>query len=144
MLGCSVPAQPSASGSRSVPTRVLVVDDAYDSAELLNVLLTQAGYDVRVAFSAQEAVGVVAEFVPDIAVLDLGLPGETGFDLIVMLKAIASMSGCRYVALTGYDVPSVIQQTVSAGFATHLVKPVPIAKLLGTIAGLQDSGVGNG
>ncbi len=137
-------AHPPPSGSRLVATRVLVVDDDFDSAEVVSVILTREGCEVRVGLNAQEALSIVASFTPEIALLDIGLPGSDGYELLAALQAIPALGTCRYVAVTGYDSPEARRQSRDAGFSAHLVKPVPIATLLGAIEGVKLSGTDNG
>ena len=126
--------QPPSSGIRTLPTRVLVVDDDYDSAEVLGVILDKAGYEVRVGLNAQEALAIVADFTPEVAVIDIGLPITTGYELIATLRANVALSNCRYIALTGYDAQELMQRSLDSGFHLHLVKPVDIPTLLAAIA----------
>jgi signal transduction histidine kinase/ActR/RegA family two-component response regulator len=123
----------SAHGSQ----RVLVVDDNQDAAELLADLLREVGYDVRVAHDAAAALRLAPEFVPEIAILDIGLPVIDGYELAVRLRQIGALDGCRLLALTGYGQDADRDRARGAGFARHLVKPVKVAELL---SAMQDDG----
>jgi CheY-like chemotaxis protein len=129
-----VPAQIPPSGIRERATRVLVVDDDFDSAEVLGVILAAKGYDVRVGLSAKEALAIVEDFTPHVALIDIGLPSTTGYELLAALRANAALGACRYVAVTGYDGKDLAQRSIRAGFHEHLVKPVAIPTLLAAIA----------
>src|SRR4051812_41384114 len=83
--------------------RLLIVEDNVDSAEILSLLLQREGFEVRTALDAQEALSVIDEFLPDVAILDLGLPGITGYELVAKLKTSPGLESCRFVALTGYS-----------------------------------------
>lgn len=111
------------------PKRVLVVDDNVDAANSLSVLLAFQGHQIQVSYSAEEALAVVGSFMPDVGVLDIGLPGMNGYDLAKRLRAIPGLSALRLVALTGYGQAEDYQRAVAAGFDAHLVKPVDLAKL---------------
>ena len=83
--------------------RVLIVDDNHDSAELLSVLLEREGHETRVAYDGPRALLVAAQFRPNIAFLDIGLPGMDGYELMSALRGQPETSGCKFVAVTGYE-----------------------------------------
>jgi DNA-binding response OmpR family regulator len=111
--------------------RVLVVEDDYDSAEALCILVQQGGHDCQVALNADEARAITEDFTPDVALIDIGLPGETGYDLIKTLKS--SLVGCRFVAMTGYGGAEMSEKSVDAGFEAHLTKPVAMHLLMAVL-----------
>jgi CheY-like chemotaxis protein len=79
---------------------------------------------VRVAHDGLAAVDVAAVFAPEIAFLDIGLPGRNGYDLARSLRALPQTAGCRLVAVTGWGQGDDRQRSSEAGFELHLVKPV--------------------
>jgi signal transduction histidine kinase/ActR/RegA family two-component response regulator len=109
--------------------RVLVVDDNVDAAELLAALLTSMGYEPAVANDAKLALTIAADFRPDVALLDIGLPIIDGYHLAEQLRLVPSCANTLLVAVTGYGQPEDRQRSTRAGFAHHLVKPVPIDAL---------------
>jgi two-component system, sensor histidine kinase len=113
--------------------RVLVVEDNFDSAELVCILVQQAGHDCRVALDATEARAITEDFTPDVALIDIGLPGETGYQLVQDLKNQPALVGCRFVALTGYAGSQMLQRSIDAGFEAHLMKPVALELLLAVL-----------
>ena len=121
-------------------TRILVVDDNEDGAEMLAEALTGKGYDTRVAHDAPTALRVAAEFSPDIAFLDIGLPVMDGYELASHLRKIPGLHGLRLIAVTGYGQESDRKRTRDAGFHHHLVKPVDIAALEATMTPLSSQG----
>ena len=127
----------SASPTRAAPARaghrVLVVDDNEDAAELLAYALETLGHQTRTAYDGPSALEVAAEFVPDIAVLDIGLPVMDGYELARRLRAAAA-APLRLIALTGYGSPSDRERTAEAGFDAHMVKPIDLASLESTLA----------
>ncbi len=129
-------AQPPAASSSSV-ARLLIVEDNFDSAEILSILLQREGFEVRVALDGQEALDVIREFSPDVAILDIGLPGITGYDLIAKLKGQPELKACRFVALTGYSGGEVTKQTATAGFDAHLTKPCDLTSLRRVMNGFR-------
>ncbi len=116
------------------PKRVLVVDDNEDGAEMLALALSTKGYDTRVALDATHALEVAAEFQPEIAFLDLGLPVMDGCELAIHLRQVPGLEDVRLVALTGYGDDSDRKRTRDAGFQHHLVKPVNLDTIEKTLA----------
>ncbi len=111
--------------------RVLVVDDNEDAAELLAESLHRLGWVTRVANDGPSALEVAAEFHPDVAVLDIGLPVMDGYELARRMRAEHSTP--HLVAVTGYGQPSDRERAREAGFDEHFVKPVSIAALHGAL-----------
>ncbi len=110
--------------------RVLVVDDNRDFALSLSALLEFEGHDVRTTFEAMSAETVAAEFRPEIAFLDLGLPSVNGFELARRLRGQPGMNGMVLVAVTGWGKDEDRQRSREAGFDLHLVKPVEPDQIL--------------
>lgn len=117
---------------------VLVVEDDPDARELLSTLLEGAGMTVRAAASVPEAIALFDEAVPDVLVSDVGLPGETGYDLIQQLRARPHERGGEIpaVALTAYARAEDRRKALVSGFDLHVPKPIEPTDLLGVLAGL--------
>jgi signal transduction histidine kinase len=113
--------------------RILVVDDNADGAEMLAEILIEKGYDTRVAHDAPTALRVAAEFSPNVAFLDIGLPVMDGYELASHLRELPGLRGLRLIAVTGYGQESDRQRTREAGFHDHLVKPVDIDSLVSVV-----------
>jgi CheY-like chemotaxis protein len=111
------------------PRRVLVVDDNRDSADSLKLLLQIWGHQARCAYGGEEAMAVVAEFSPDVVLLDIGLPGMSGYELAQRLRELPGARNATLVAVTGYSRAEDRERTAAAGFHHHLVKPVDPAAL---------------
>ncbi|HEY7171090.1 MAG TPA: ATP-binding protein [Vicinamibacterales bacterium] len=116
----------------AVPTgrRILVVDDNADAARLLADALELVGYETRVAFDGPEALEAVAEFHPDAALLDLGLPLMDGYELAGQIAAAAAGPRPLLIAVTGYGQVSDREKSLAAGFDAHVVKPVDMPRLM--------------
>ncbi|MBX9605544.1 MAG: PAS domain S-box protein, partial [Gammaproteobacteria bacterium] len=110
--------------------RLLVVDDNVDSATTLAVLLEQVGHEARTAKDGTEALAIAATFEPDAVLLDIGLPGMSGYEVARHLRARAGTARALLIAVTGYGRPEDLERTWAAGFDHHLVKPVAVDKLL--------------
>jgi len=109
--------------------RVLVVDDNIDSAEMLQTLLQMTGHIVRVAHDGRRALSVASEFLPDVILLDIGLPGMDGYRVIEALRAMPSLARVTIVATTGYGREEDRARCLAAGFDDHLTKPIDHALL---------------
>ncbi|MES2295914.1 MAG: ATP-binding protein [Pseudomonadota bacterium] len=129
--GAAAPPAISASGQGK---RVLVVDDNMDAAEMLASLLGQtSAYEVRIAANAQAALAMLDSYVPDVALLDIGLPGMDGYELAQRLRADPRCPGLRLVALTGYGTERDRERARACGFDAHCVKPVALEQLLAAL-----------
>ena len=131
----ALPALPAAAAAApgAGAVRILVVDDNEDGAEMLADALIGKGYDTRVAHDAPAALRVAAEFSPDVAFLDLGLPVMDGYELAAHLRELPGLAGLRLIAVTGYGQESDRRRTRDAGFHGHLVKPVDIDAIEATL-----------
>jgi signal transduction histidine kinase len=117
------------------PLNLLLVDDNVDAVESLAMLLRHAGHDVATAYEAQSALRLMDERRPDLAVLDIGLPGVDGYDLARAIRARPRMDRVVLVALTGYGRPEDHGRAREAGFDHHLIKPAGFAELDKLLAG---------
>ena len=131
----ALPALPAAAAAApgADAVRILVVDDNEDGAEMLAEALIGKGYDTRVAHDAPAALRVAADFLPDVAFLDLGLPVMDGYELAAHLREVPGLAGLRLIAVTGYGQASDRRRTRDAGFHGHLVKPVDIDAIEATL-----------
>jgi PAS domain S-box-containing protein len=114
--------------------KILVVDDSVDGAEMLATALSAKGYDTRVAHDAAVALRIAADFRPDVALLDIGLPVMDGYELAARLRELPDLNGMKLIALTGYGQESDRQRSREAGFDHHLVKPVDLLMLESVVA----------
>jgi len=120
--------QPAAAAGRSAPSRnVLIVEDNADARETLRRLLELQGHRVRVAAEGTAAVEAVRSWTPDVALIDIGLPGIDGYEVARRVRAAGKP--VRLVAITGYGLPEDRRRTAEAGFDVHLVKPVDYEQL---------------
>jgi CheY-like chemotaxis protein len=108
---------------------VLVVDDNVDAAQSTAMLLRAWGHSVRVAYSGQEALQAVDNAVPEIVLLDIGLPVINGFDVARRLREQPQFDDTVLAAVTGYGQPEDRRRSQEVGFDYHLTKPVDPAAL---------------
>jgi PAS domain S-box-containing protein len=116
------------------PLRILVVDDNRDAAETLSTLTTMLGHATAVAHDGAAALALAGGFQPDLVLLDLGMPGLSGFDVARQLRATQGNAALRLVALTGWGSEQDRARTAEAGFDLHLTKPVTLSMLSAALA----------
>ncbi|HEY2969178.1 MAG TPA: chemotaxis protein CheB [Casimicrobiaceae bacterium] len=109
--------------------RILIVDDNTDAANSLASLLSLMDNDVRTANDGPEALRVAAEYGPEIILLDIGLPGMNGYDVVRALRRDSANGRPLIVAVSGYGSREDMARSVEAGFDAHFVKPMEISAL---------------
>ncbi|MEX2170354.1 MAG: ATP-binding protein [Pirellulales bacterium] len=117
--------------------RVLAVDDNFDGARILGMLMKESGHDVRTAHDGPTAIEVALDFRPDVVLLDIGLPGLNGYEVATRLRQQPTLNGVVLIAVTGYGQDSDRQRSQEAGFDHHLVKPADYEKLQQILATLE-------
>lgn len=110
--------------------RALVVDDVLDVAEMLRVLLTQAGFDVVTADSAYAAIDAAREQRFDVIVSDIGMPGMNGYELARVLRRLPRYKSVPMIAVSGYAEFNDRREALSAGFTAQMTKPIDPQSLL--------------
>jgi signal transduction histidine kinase len=110
------------------PLRILIVDDNMDSAESLALLMRMAGHEVRTAYEGLSAVAEARTFMPDVVVLDIGLPGMDGYEVAHRLRQEPGGDRLMLLALTGYGQEEDRRRSREAGFDHHLVKPINLER----------------
>jgi CheY-like chemotaxis protein/two-component sensor histidine kinase len=136
------PASPVSAGAvdtlHSLGVRVLVVDDNRDSADACSLLLQTCGYEVRTAYSGQEALAITDGFRPKIALLDVGMPGMNGYEVARRLREKWA-ADVILVAVTGWGQAEDKRKTQAAGFDHHVTKPVNFDVLARLLAQYPDA-----
>jgi PAS domain S-box-containing protein len=123
------PAAPAPGSARNRRRRVLVVEDNADAREGLRLLLTYAGHEVETSEDASSGLDKLKSFRPEVALIDIGLPGVDGYALARMARQTPEAKATYLVALTGYGQAEDRQKALAAGFDMHMTKPVDPAKL---------------
>jgi PAS domain S-box-containing protein len=113
---------------------VLVVDDSVDTAESLALLLSSSGHHARTALDGSLALAAVAAAMPDVVLMDIGLPGIDGLEVARRIRRMPDGDRVTLVAMTGYGQERDRQASMAAGFDHHLVKPADFDELLGILA----------
>jgi len=106
------------------PLRILIVDDNVDAAETLSYLLKAFGHIVDVVNCPTDALQKARKYIPDVAILDIGLPVMDGYELRAELTRSSDWAKCVFVALSGYGQAKDIECSQAAGFTRHFVKPI--------------------
>ena len=119
---------PRASTDRP-PLRVLVVDDNISSARTTGQILSKVGHEVTLAHDGPTAVELARQLAPDVIVLDIGMPGMSGYEVCRELRGDPLFARTTMIAQTGWGQESDRQKTREAGFDHHLTKPVNFQKL---------------
>jgi CheY-like chemotaxis protein/anti-sigma regulatory factor (Ser/Thr protein kinase) len=124
-----------------VGVKVLCVDDQAEALELTALMLAARGAVVRTASSVDEAIAVMYEFVPDVLVSDVAMPGQSGYDLIECVGQLPEpLSTTPAIALTAYARSDDAQHALRRGFSCHVGKPVNADRLAEVIARLAKTG----
>jgi PAS domain S-box-containing protein len=134
------PSAPAGGNGSAGRRRVLVVDDNTDAARSLAHLLGILGYQARAAHDGTAALAEAATFRPDVVLLDIGMPGMSGYELARRLRRLPGVSGALLVALTGWGQDEDRRRSREAGIDFHLVKPVDVAALQQLLAESQPTG----
>jgi signal transduction histidine kinase/ActR/RegA family two-component response regulator len=120
---------PASAVPGSLPRRILIVEDIKDARETLQELLELQGYDVEIASDGPEGLAKLLAEPPDVALIDIGLPGLSGYDVASRARAAGKTAGVRLIALTGYGQPEDRARALDAGFDLHVVKPIDPVEL---------------
>ena len=125
-IATPVAAAQAAGDGNGLPTglKILLVEDNDDSREMMLHLLRMSGHDVHEASDGLSGVATALEIGPDVAIIDVGLPGLSGFEVASRLRLTPEGRQISLVALTGYGQPEDRDRAFNAGFDAFLVKPV--------------------
>lgn len=130
-----VPRPPPGKGAK-----VVIVEDNEDSRSTLSTYLAHAGFQCGVASSGPAGLALIHETRPDVAIVDVGLPGMNGLEVARQLRGDPSLAHVYLIALTGYGQPADRKAALEAGFDGHLVKPVDLDQLVWKVSRTEDAG----
>lgn len=125
--GNTVPASPVKSASQRF--RILVVDDNHDSALSLAMMLSIMGHDTRTAHDGESAVETAESFLPEVVLLDIGLPKLNGYEVAQRIREQPWGRSMFLIAVTGWGQEEDRQRSSEVGLNVHMVKPVEPAAL---------------
>jgi PleD family two-component response regulator len=112
------------------PQRILIADDNLQGAELLEAYLSGTDYETRTAHDGEQTLKQVAEWQPDLILLDIMMPKISGFEVCKRLRANPATSEIAVLMITALDQPSDVERAVEAGTDEFLSKPINQAELL--------------
>lgn len=115
---------PPAAQPKPVPRRVLLIEDNRDARETFRMMLELAGHQVLEAEEGRRGLELLKTELPDIAVIDVGLPGLDGYQIASSFRKEPTSNQVMLVALTGYGTPEARERSRAAGFDHHLIKPI--------------------
>jgi CheY-like chemotaxis protein len=110
--------------------RIVVADDDRDAVLTISTLLQHAGHEVREVYRGSEVLHMVRDFDPDVALIDIGMPGMTGYDVAREIRQLFGRGRPTLIAVTGWKKSSDRIAAQLAGFDHHLAKPFEIDALL--------------
>jgi PAS domain S-box-containing protein len=123
----STPARGRAAGPR--PLSILIIEDAIDVAETMQMLLELEGHTVAIAHDGMEGLETARATRPDVVLCDLGLPRIDGYAVARALASDPELASIYRVAISGYALPEDIERSKAAGFQAHIAKPASLARL---------------
>ena len=103
---------------------MLIVDDNLDAVTTMKLLLEIRGFEAATAANGPEALRLLPEFLPDVILLDIGLPGMDGYEIARRVRRMETGEEVKIIATTGYAHDEDRQLATEAGFDYHLTKPV--------------------
>jgi PAS domain S-box-containing protein len=123
------PSNLSIKSEASSVLNVLVVDDNTDAAETLSMILEMSGHDCHVASDGNQGIALAGKIYPDIAFLDIGMPGLNGYEVATAIRKIPGLLNICLVAVTGWGTADDRNRSSEAGFDYHLTKPADISEV---------------
>lgn len=121
------------------PFVILAVDDNELNIELVSHVLEAAGHTVRVAASGPEAIAAVGHEAPDLILLDIGLPGMDGYEVLRALRNDPATAAIPVVALTAYAMSGDDQRALEAGFDGYIAKPIDVKTFAREVIGILEA-----
>ena len=106
--------------------KILIADDNIDAADIFSMLLQASGHGTAIAHNGHAAVEMARKYHPDIAFLDIGMPGMNGYEVAMAIRSISALADVKLIALTGWGNEQDRSMSQEAGFDRHLTKPVDI------------------
>ena len=119
--------------------RVLVVDDSHDTADSLARLIEAYGYQAKPVYDGEQAIEAAATFAPDMALIDIGMPGLDGFETVSRIRQQRGGTHVILVAVTGWTRDEDKRKAYECGFDLHIAKPMTDTALKELLALLDPS-----
>jgi CheY-like chemotaxis protein len=122
----------------AVMRRILIADDVRDSADTLAMMLCALGHEVHVAYDGAEALAAAERLRPEVALLDIGMPGVSGYDVCRRIREQEWGKAIYLIAQTGWGQEEDRRLAEQAGFDRHMLKPIDCAALVVVLSNLPD------
>jgi CheY-like chemotaxis protein len=122
-----------------VPLTILIADDNQDAADMLREILETGGHVIHVAHEGYEALEKARQYRPDLALLDIGMPGMSGHELAYKIRNELRLQNTVLIAITGWGTQEDRSKSRDFGFDHHLTKPVDFASLNCLLSKLRPS-----
>lgn len=119
------------------PLNILIVDDNEASAKTLGWMMELLEHNVKLAHDGADAIETAKSFVPDVVLLDIGLPGMNGYEVCSAMRLLPCLESAVFIAQTGWGQNEHRQRSKEAGFHYHLVKPIDMDELQKLIESLK-------
>ncbi|MCA1564422.1 MAG: response regulator [Acidobacteria bacterium] len=132
----SAPQRAKSQPERNMNYRILVVEDAPDTRELLRLLFEAEGYAVLTAGDGLSAVEMALRELPDAIVMDMSLPGLDGYNAARLIRREPALEGVPLIACTAFNRWEWRGKAIAAGFDAFLTKPIDVRRLAATLAAL--------
>jgi len=126
--------QPAASSG----LRILIVEDNDALAQTTGWMVEMLGHDYRLASNGKDAIALAAEYLPNVVMMDIGLPGMNGYDLCAAMRAEPYLKDTIFIAQTGWGQDEHRQRAREAGFHHHMVKPLYLEALEALLRKIED------
>ena len=121
----------------NVPLKILIVDDNEGSAKTLGWMMELLEHEVKLAHDGKSCLEAAASFRPDVVLLDIGLPGMSGYEVCSAMRDDSAYKDTVFIAQTGWGQSEHQQRSKEAGFHYHLVKPIKMDELQNLITSLE-------
>ena len=122
-----------------MPKTVMIVEDNEALAQTTGWLVEMLGYDYRLALSPKAAIAEAKTYRPDVIMMDLGLPGMSGYELCRLLRQDPDLADTVFIAQTGWGESEHRRMTSEAGFHYHLVKPLYLETVQSLLSEMEQS-----
>jgi signal transduction histidine kinase len=136
LAGASAGATTKGESISGTGRRILVIEDNEDVRNMLRAMLSLHGHEVHEASDGATGIASVHDRMPDVALIDIGLPDVDGYEVARRLRQVSGSEHVKLVAITGYGQPDDRQRALDAGFDAHLTKPVALGQLERTLAAM--------
>jgi CheY-like chemotaxis protein len=134
----------ASTAARPAIETIVLVEDQADARRMMQLLLESSGRQVFTADNGQAGAELIERLRPDLAIVDLGLPVMSGFELARRIRRNEELRGMRLIALSGYGQDADVQAALEAGFDQHLTKPPDPERLERLLAGADGDSAGQG